>query len=95
LIAPESQNEAGRLVSLRRWNIGVGSAHLAQAAIILLLAAAVSLPVSIGYLTGPPGAGQYGGPKLLFDLRVDVAVAAFLLLAAIDHLSVGTGGRRW
>jgi len=73
----------------------VGFAHLAQALAILLLAGAVSLPVTISYLTGPPGAGEFGGPKELFDLRVDVAVAAFLLLAAIDHLSVGTWGRRW
>jgi len=91
----KSQDDQARLVSLRRWNLGVGSAHLAQAVAILLLAGAVSLPVSIGYLTGPPGAGEYGGPQLLFDLRIDVAVAAFLLLAAIDHLSVGTWGRRW
>ena len=95
MIVPEPQDEQGRLASLRRWNLGVGSAHLAQAVAILLLAGAVSLPVSIGYLTGPPGAGEYGGPKLLFDLRVDIAVAAFLLLAAVDHLSVGTWGRRW
>lgn len=89
------EDESVRLASLRRWNLGVGAAHLAQAVAILLLASAVSLPVSIGYLTGPPGAGEYGGPELLFDLRVDVAVAAFLLLAAVDHLSVGTWGRRW
>jgi hypothetical protein len=95
LVVPESQDEQGRLASLRRWNLGVGSAHLAQAVAILLLAGAVSLPVSIGYLSGPPGAGEYAGPKLLFDLRIDVAVAAFLLLAAVDHLSVATWGRRW
>jgi Heliorhodopsin len=95
LFAFEPQDDLGRFVSLRRWNLGVGSAHLAQAVTILLLAGAVSLPVSISYLTGPPGAGEYGGPKLLFDLRVDIAVAAFLLLAAVDHLSVGTWGRRW
>jgi hypothetical protein len=95
LVVPESQDERSRLASLRRWNSGVGSAHLAQAVAILLLAGAVSLPVSIGYLSGPPGAGEYAGPKLLFDLRIDVAVAAFLLLAAVDHLSVATWGRRW
>ncbi len=89
------QADAARLASLRRWNLGVGSAHLLQAVLILLLAGAVSLPVSVGYLTGPPGAGEYGGPKLLFDLRIDLAVAAFLALAAVDHLSVGTWGRRW
>jgi len=95
LIAHVPQEDLGQLASLRRWNLGVGSVHLAQAVAILLLAGAVSLPVSISYLTGPPGAGEYGGPKLLFDLRVDIAVAAFLLLAAVDHLSVGAWGRRW
>jgi hypothetical protein len=95
LTVPESQDDQDRLASLRRWNLGVGLAHLAQAVAILLLAAAASLPVSIGYLSGPPGAGEYGGPKLLFDLRIDIAVAAFLLLAAVDHISVGTWGRRW
>jgi hypothetical protein len=97
---PTREREEGRgrreaLADLRRWNLGVGSMHLAQALAILLLAGAASLPVTISYLTGPPGAGDFGGPKELFDVRVDVAVAAFLLLAAIDHLSVGTWGRRW
>ena len=81
--------ETGRL---RRWNLGVGGAHLAQGAAILLLAGAASLPVSVEYLTGPPGAGRYGGPSLLFELRIDVAVAAFLFLAAVDHLSVANLG---
>lgn len=84
-----------RIGRLRRWNIGVGGAHLAQGVAILLLAGAASLPVSVEYLTGPPGSGRYGGPSLLFDLRIDLAVAAFLFLAAIDHLSVGTWARRW
>jgi hypothetical protein len=53
-------------------------------AILLPLARAVTFPVSITYLTGPPGAGEYGGPKLLFDLRVDIAVAAFLLRAQVS-----------
>ena len=69
--------------------------HLVQGLAILLLAGAVSLPVSVDYLTGPPGAGRYGGPTVLFELRIDLAVAAFLLLAAVDHLSVGTWARRW
>jgi Heliorhodopsin len=94
----DREEDCGRreaLANLRRWNLGVGLAHLAQALAILLLASAVSLPVTITYLIGPPGAGDFGGPKELFDLRVDIAVAAFLLLATIDHLSVGTWGRRW
>jgi len=69
-------------------NVIVGLAHLAQAVLILVLAKAASLPVNVRYMTGPPGAGRYGGPILLFDLRIDLLVAAFLLLAAADHLGV-------
>jgi hypothetical protein len=91
----ESRTNQEAIRGLRRWNLGVGAAHLVQGLAILLLAGAVSLPVSVGYLTGPPGAGSYGGPSVLFELRIDVAVAAFLFLAAVDHLSVGSWARRW
>jgi len=94
-ITTESTGRADVFADLRRWNFGVGTLHLAQAILILALGAAASLPVTVSYLTGPPGAGQYGGPATLFDLRIDFAVAAFLLLAAVDHLSVGTWARRW
>ena len=70
---------APRLVRL---NVVVGLAHLAQAVLIVALAKAASLPVNVRYMTGPPGAGLYGGPAQLFDLRIDLAVAVFLLLAA-------------
>ncbi len=85
--APATVNaeEATRLVRL---NVIVGVAHLAQAVLILVLAKAASLPVNLRYMTGPPGAGSYGGPAQLFNLRIDIAVAAFLLLAAADHLTV-------
>jgi hypothetical protein len=83
------------LVRLRGWNLAVGAAHLAQALAILLIAEEVSLPVDVSYLTGPPGAGEYGGPAELFELQVAIVVAVFLLLAAIDHLSVASWGRAW
>jgi hypothetical protein len=87
---------AARLRSLRRFNLVVGLLHAGQAAAILVLASAVSLPVTASYLLGPPGSGDYGGPASLLDVRVDVAVALFLLLAAVDHLTVaGTPARGW
>ena len=47
-------------------------------------------PAVLGsFLTNAPGAGQYGSTEL-FDLRIDVMVAVFLALAAIDHFAVGT-----
>jgi hypothetical protein len=79
------------LDGLRRWNVVVGLLHAAQAILIVALAAPVTLPVDVTYLTGPPGAGEYGGPANLFDLRIDLAVAAFLALAAVDHLAMATG----
>ena len=86
-------DDAPRLVRL---NIIVGLTHLAQALLILGLATAATLPVNLRYMTGPPGANQYGGPAQLLNLRIDLAVAAFLLLAAADHLIVVTPRlRRW
>ncbi|CAB4870355.1 unannotated protein [freshwater metagenome] len=73
---------------LWRWNTGVGLLHLAQAIVLLAIAGAATLPVTATYMLGPPGEGSYGGPTTLFDLRIDLAVAAFLLLAAVDHLAV-------
>jgi hypothetical protein len=53
------------------------------------------LPVTASFLTGPPGAGGYDNTSL-DSLRVDWLVAAFLLLAAIDHLTLSAGRpRRW
>ena len=98
MAVPGTRTDASRamdLVRLRRWNLGVGALHAVQAAIILALATAVSLPITASDLTGPPGASDYGGPATLLDLRVDLAVAVFLLLAAVDHLSVATWARDW
>lgn len=84
--------EEGRLRTL---NLVAAFAHAAQAAAILLLADGVSLPVTAEFLTGPPGAGDRGETEL-FELPFGPAVAAFLLLAAVDHLAVAVGrGRRW
>lgn len=49
---------------LRRLNRIVGTAHAVQAVVLLLVASAASLPVSAFFLTGPPGAGDYGAASL-------------------------------
>ena len=71
-------------------NLLVGAAHAVQAVLIVALATAASLPVDASYLAGAPGSGEYGRPAELFDLRIDLAVGAFLALAAIDHLAVAS-----
>ena len=46
-------------------------------------------------LVGPPGGADYGSANL-GSLRIDWLVAAFLLLAAVDHLTLSGGRpRRW
>ncbi len=80
---------------LRRLNVIVGSVHALQAIVLLAIATAASLPVTASFLIGPPGAGDYGAASL-GSLRVDWLVAAFLLLAAVDHLTLSGGRpRRW
>ncbi len=66
-----------------------------QALALLAFAADVSLPVTATFLTGSPGAGGYDSASL-GSLRIDWLVAAFLLLAAIDLLTLSAGRpRRW
>jgi hypothetical protein len=80
---------------LRRLNVVVGSVHAVQAVVLLTIATSVSLPVTGSFLVGPPGAGEYDDATI-GSLRVDWLVAAFLLLAAIDHLTLSGGRpRRW
>jgi hypothetical protein len=87
--------DAAAASRLRRLNVIVGSAHALQAAVLLAIATAASLPVTASFLVGPPGAGDFGSASL-GSVRIDWLVAAFLVLAAVDHLTL-TGGRprRW
>ena len=91
---PDS-SDSSALAGLRRLNLGVGGLHALQAALILILAKPAALAVVAYWMTGAPGQGLFGGPATLFDMRVEFAVALFLALAAVDHLSVGTWARGW
>ena len=87
-------NEQAR--RLRRWNITVGLIHAVQATILLVIATDVSLPVYASWIDGPPGAADLIQGDPLFELPFAPAVAAFLYLAAADHLLVSFGRpRRW
>lgn len=87
-------DEAAQDRSLVRLNLIVGLAHLAQAIVILAIAGPARLPVNLNYMTGPPGGPEPPGQSELFSMRIDLAVALFLLLAAIDHLAMWMPGIR-
>jgi hypothetical protein len=80
------------LVSLRRWNLGLAVLHAAQAVVVLVLASDFAIAVTRSLPAGPPGTPP-SAPEALFDVRIGWAVAAFLALAALDHLVTATAAR--
>jgi hypothetical protein len=78
-----------RLAGLRRWNLGLAVLHAVQALVILALSGDFSVSVTSTFPEGPPGTAP-PAPDALFDVRIGVAVAAFLALAALDHLLTAT-----
>jgi len=68
---------------LRVWNASLAGVHALQAILILALSNGFTLPVTISFLEGPPGTPAT--TNTVYDLPIGPAVAAFLLLAAIDH----------
>lgn len=81
-----------RLADLRRWNIGLTVLHAAQAVLILVMASDFAITVTSAFPVGPPGT-RLPAAEGLFDVRIGVAVAVFLGLAALDHLLTATIGR--
>ena len=82
-----------RLENLKRWNIALTVLHTAQAVAVLVLATSFAITVTSNFPTGPPGT-EVPAPEPLFDVRIGYAIAAFLLLAALDHGLTGTVLRR-
>lgn len=78
-----------RLADLRRWNLGLTLLHVAQAVAVVVLATDFAITVTSTFPQGPPGTAP-SAPEALLDVRVGVAVAVFLGLAALDHLLTAT-----
>ena len=88
--------DASRFRRLRVVNAALALVHAAQAGVILLLSNDFGLPVTENFLEGPPGVSELPAPETLFDLPLGPAVAAFLLLAALDHgLTAAPRIHRW
>jgi VanZ family protein len=81
-----------RLARLRTWNIGLAVLHAVQAVLVLVVASDFAITVTSNFPEGPPGT-RLTEPDGLFDVRIGVAIAVFLSLAAIDHFVTGTLAR--
>jgi hypothetical protein len=78
-----------RLRGLRIWNLGLTVLHLAQAALIVVLAGDFAISVTSSFPQGPPGTPP-AAPAALFEVPIGWATALFLVLAALDHLVTAT-----
>ncbi len=81
-----------RLANLRTWNLGLTGVHAIQAVLIFVLSGDFVITVVSTFPEGPPGT-RVPAAEPLFDVRVGVAIAVFLALAAIDHLVTATAAR--
>ena len=87
--ASATEVEAPELRALRGWNLGLTALHLVQAIAVLVLTSNFAISVTSTFPAGPPGS-KVPAPEALFDVRIGVAIAIFLGLAALDHLVTGT-----
>lgn len=78
-----------RLANLRVWNAALTVLHVGQAAAVAVLAGTFAITVTSNFPQGPPGSTA-PAPEALFEVRIGWAVAAFLTLAAVDHLLTAT-----
>jgi len=81
-----------QFANLRKWNIGLTILHAAQAVLIAVLASDFAITFTSAAPEGPPGTRVPQGEGI-FDLRIGLAIAVFLGLAAIDHLLTATVAR--
>jgi hypothetical protein len=73
---------------LRWFNAVMAALHAGQAVVLLLLSTDFALPVTAGFLQGPPGTDPVF--EELFEVPLGPAVAAFLALSAVFHALVAS-----
>jgi hypothetical protein len=86
-----------RYGQLRRINLVAGLVLAGQVIVMLAASNDLALPVTASFLTADPTTVRSGTvPETVFDVPIGPAVAAFLLLAAVDHFIVAAPGvRQW
>jgi hypothetical protein len=80
-----------KLAGLRRWNVSMGTLHLAQGLAMLALASAFSLPVTSSFLRMDTATNKLVAvPEELARLPIAPMVAGFLFLSAVAHALLAT-----
>ena len=81
---------------LRRFNLGMGFLHLIQGILMIVLSNATTYPIYTNFLKFDLAARSLvPDPQLVYELRFGPAVALFLLISAVAHVSLATFGYGW
>jgi hypothetical protein len=76
---------------LRLFNVAMGSLHLVQGFLMVLLSSSFSLPVTTNFLYFRPTTQTLvPHPEVLFNVRLGPAIAAFLFVSSIAHFVVAS-----
>jgi hypothetical protein len=76
---------------LRLFNVAMGSLHLVQGILMVLLSSSFSLPVMTNFLHFSPNTQTLvPRPEVLLNVRLGPAIAAFLFLSSIAHFVVAS-----
>jgi hypothetical protein len=81
---------------LRRFNLIMGFLHLVQGVLMIVISNDTTYPIYTNFLRFDLETFSLTpDPQLAYELLFGPAVAAFLLLSAVAHLSLSTFGYRW
>ncbi len=87
---------AKTMTGLRRFNAVMGFLHLVQGILMIVLSNDTTYPVYTNFLRfDSQTLSLTPDPKLVYELRFGPAVAVFLLISAVAHLSLSTFGYQW
>ena len=95
-MARKIRSDDEQIKRLRVYNIVAGAIHLIQGAAFLFvltrLSTQVAFPVTVDYMTGPPGVDLPVERVTLFDVNLGLGVVAFLFLSAFFHFLISWPG---
>jgi hypothetical protein len=93
-MAKKTRSAEEQILRLRNYNLVAGTLHLVQAAVfgffLVGLERQVTFPVTVDYMTGPPGSPLPPERVELFDINIGFGVVAFLLMSAFFHYLISS-----
>lgn len=95
-MARKIRSEDEQIKRLRVYNIVAGAIHLLQGLAFLFiltkLSSQVMFPVTVDYMTGPPGVDLPTEQVTLFEINLGLGVVAFLFMSAFFHFLISLPG---